>query len=256
MEKIFLASIALEKNKWAEGKIPSYKVSDFIHRVKNDGFYGIELWENHYMLADREEQKKLENADVKYIFNSYLSLKDGLTDDLRKIADAICRLGAAAVKYNFSLKNANTESEYDKDDFTNQIDTLLKFAELLPNNVKLLCECHANTIMEEPEIAGRVFEGLDERFGAIIHLSAEKSLMENCFKYYGNRILHIHTAYTGEMNEFEPLKNGDKKLRSNMEYFKTHGFSGSCSVEFVKEEDSAENYYKNALKDLEYLKNL
>ena len=40
MRKIYLGSIALEKNRFNEGKIPSYLVSDYIEKAKNDGFDG------------------------------------------------------------------------------------------------------------------------------------------------------------------------------------------------------------------------
>lgn len=256
MNTIFLGTVALEKNRWADGRIPTIKASDFAQRALRDGFSGLELWENHYLLADDNEKRKLCNSEAVCIFNSYLSLKDGITDNLKDIAKAVRALGANFIKYNYSFRNFDSEPGYTKEDFIQQTDTLLRFAALLPENVKLLCECHQNTLMENPVIAQKVFERLDERFGAIIHLSAKKELAEGCFKHYGNRIWHIHTAYVGETNEFELLESADELLRSNLNYFKQCGFCGSATVEFTKENGDIESWYENARKDMQYLKRL
>lgn len=154
-------------------------------------------------------------------------------------------LGADFIKYNYSLRDFDSEPGYTRKDYEEQTDTLLRFAELLPANVKLLCECHANTLMEKPEIAGEVFKHLDERFGAIIHLSPERALAEGCFRCYGERICHIHTAYRSKEKRFELLESADALLRVNMQYFKKCRFYGSATVEFTKEDrlfDATEEY--------------
>ena len=256
MKNVFLGTIALEKNRWAEGRIPTIKASNYVKRALDSGFAGMELWENHYMLADGAEKKKLCDSGAVRIFNSYLSLKEGLTDNLKSVAEAVRALGADFIKYNYSLRDFDSEPGYTRKDYEEQTDTLLRFAELLPANVKLLCECHANTLMEKPEIAGEVFKHLDERFGAIIHLSAERALAEGCFRCYGERICHIHTAYRSKEKRFELLESADALLRGNMQYFKKCGFCGSATVEFTKEEGGAEAAYENALKDMRYIKSL
>lgn len=256
MKKIYLGTIALEKNRWAEGKKPSYRVSSFLDRIKEDGFAGIEIWENHYMLADRQEQRKLAESGMEIIFNSYLSLKEGMTDSLKRTAEAIWELGAVAVKYNYSLRDFEHNPGYTSLDFMEQTDTLLAFAQLLDPKVQLLCECHANTLMENPVNAGRVFKRLDKRFGAIIHLAAEAELAEKCFTCYGDRIRHIHTANAVGGGRFENLEQADEKMRKNMNYFISQGFNGTVTVEFVKSAASPEAYYEEARKDLAYLRRL
>lgn len=256
MNTVFLGTVALEKNRWAEDKTPTIKASDFAAKAMNDGFSGIELWENHYLLADKEEKRKLCESGSVRVFNSYLSLKDGVTDNLKKVSEAVREIGADFIKYNYSFKDFENEPGYTREDFIAQTDTLLRFAELCPQNVKFLCECHINTLMEKPEIAEKVFEKLDERFGAIIHLSAKRELAEGCFKHYGSRIWHIHTAYVGETNEFELLESADELLRDNLNYFKKCGFCGSATVEFTREDGDADMWYENALRDMRYLRNL
>ena len=82
---VYLATIALEKNRWTTRQ-PSYAVSDFLPRLRNDGFDGIELWENHFLLADAQEQRRLADSGIPLIFNTYTRFDEGLTPRLRAVA--------------------------------------------------------------------------------------------------------------------------------------------------------------------------
>ena len=68
---IYLGSICLEPNRWSPGKLPSYRVSDWLQRIDGAGFDGIELWENHFLLADATEKSALAAAAPLAIYNSY-----------------------------------------------------------------------------------------------------------------------------------------------------------------------------------------
>lgn len=250
MGKIYLGSIALEKNRWAPGRVPTYLVSDYVQRAKEDGFAGIELWQYHYLSADAEEKKRLIDSDTEFIFNSYLTLKDGLTDDLRKTAEAITQLNAVALKYNFAHTDYGTGPE----EIKSQKETLLRFADLLPEKTKLLCECHAYTLGEVPERMQEVFQGLDERFGAIIHLVTQQDFAKRCFDSYGDRICHIHSAYSVPEVGFQLLESNADVMKSHLQYYKSRGFDGTVTIEFVKNADSPEEYYENAKKDLAFWK--
>jgi len=252
MRKIYLGSIALEKNRFNEGKIPSYLVSDYIEKAKNDGFDGIELWENHYLLADNAEKKRLVDSDMDFIFNSYFSLAYGITDDIIKVADAINALNASAVKFNFSNKKLVNSTS----DIQRQIDTLLSFGEKISPNVRILCECHEGTIADEPEIAAQIFDKLDARFGAIIHLIPTYEFAKKCFDCYGERICHIHSAYPVEIGVYKALDEANGLMEKNFKYYLKRGFNGTVTVEFAKNAYSPEDYYINSLRDLEYLRNI
>lgn len=251
MNKIYLGSIALEKNRWAPGRIPTYNVSDFVTRANDDGFAGIELWEYHYHLADETEREKLANSGTEFIFNTYFNLAEGITDDIIKVADAVNQLGAVAMKYNFP----HIDYGVDMPTIMKHRDTLLKFADMLKGDVKLLCECHGWTSMEVPERAAEVLASLDERFGAIIHLATEPEFARKCFECYGERICHIHTAASTE-NGFVHLEDKDELMRGNLDYFVSKGFNGTMTLEFIKDADDMNDYYANALRDFEYLKKI
>ncbi len=252
MSKIYLGSIALEKNRWSNGKVPTYKVSEYVKKAADDGFDGVELWENHFMLADNAEKKRLAFADCEYIFNSYLNLKNGVTDEMKSVAEAISLLNATAVKYNFS----STEDVKSTADIDFQTETLIRFSEMIPKETKLLCECHQWTIAENPLQAASLFCGLDSRFGAIIHLVTARDFAEECFNCYGNRICHIHSAYPVEKGCYNALAESGEMLGDNLKYFISRGFCGTITVEFTKDAATADEYYKNAVEDLKYLRKI
>ena len=253
MSSIYLGSIAMEKNRWAPGRVPTYKVSEYAKRAVTDGFAGVELWENHYHLADDSDMKALQSSEVEYVFNTYFNLAEGFGDEIKAVADAVNSLDAVGVKYNF----AHIDYGVDQKALTALRDTLLRFADMLSPKVKLLCECHAWTAMEVPERAAGVFETLDERFGAIVHLAGDRNLLENCFECYGERICHIHTAASlPEGGGFTYLESMAKQIEPNMIYILSKGFNGTMTTEFIADADNMEKYYENALKDLNYLKTI
>jgi len=241
---IYLGTVALETNRWAPGRIPTFAVSDYTDRAVKDGFDGLELWENHFMLASPEEQEKLIASGHVAIFNTYDAFDQGLTEDLRKVADAINRINPKAIKYNLGRKDMIDE----------QVNGLLAFADVLNPGIRLLCECHAGTCMENAEAAAAVFARLDDRFGAIIHLKEPMETIKTRFDAYGDRICHIHAAnWTG--SDYEPLADGASALKENLSYMKSRGFDGTYTLEFTYGlQISLPTLYDNAVADLGWLK--
>lgn len=251
MKQIYLGTVSMEKNRWEPGRIPTFNVSDFVDKAIADGFYGIELWEYHYTHASDEEKAKLAASGIPFIFNSYMSLEQRNDEVYKEIGDAVKAIGAKAIKFNLG-------KSYDCiPDIPAQIENLKRFSSYLPDDVKLLSECHPNTVMEVPEAAGEIFAKLDkERYGAIIHLSTAKDFIDRCYAAYGDRICHIHCAYKGEGGTgtgFKPMDDGTGYVEDMINYYVSKGFNGSLNIEFVKFEDTAEAHYEHAVKDMKYL---
>ncbi len=62
-ELIFLGTVLLERNRWAkDGRRSSVQVSDWTQRAHDDGFDGLELWEDHVNLATEDERERLRTA--------------------------------------------------------------------------------------------------------------------------------------------------------------------------------------------------
>lgn len=244
MREIYFATVAIEKNRWTPGKIPTIQAGDFIACAEADGFDGIELWENHFLMASLEEKERIVQSGKVKIYNSYLSLaEDG--GDVTPVVEAIWALKPQGVKYNFAHGG----------DVMEQKKRLLQFADRLPEGTRLLCECHAGTLLEDPVLAGEVFKDLDRRFGAILHLSAEPDMIARCFENYGDRICHIH-AQNRVGNAYAFFDAHEERLGGAWKQMRQLGFDGTVSVEFTVDEASAQATYRNACRDLAWLRTL
>lgn len=250
MNKIYLGTICMEKNRWAEGRMPTYTVSGYINRAIDDGFYGMELWEYHYTLASDEEREKLRAANIPFIFNSYISFEKREDKEFEKIAEAIKGIGAKKVKYNLGPKDAEGA------DIPLQIENLKRFADLLPDDVVLLSECHGGSVMEEPEMAAEILSKLDKaRFGAMIHLQTNPDFADKIYAAYGDRIRHIHCAnYKGWDEGFVHINDGTDFAEKYIAYHKGKGFNGDFTIEFVNFEDTPEEHYINAVNDMKHIR--
>ena len=251
MSQIYLGTVALEKNRWAAGRIPSFQVSDLLPAITDNGFDGVELWQYHYTHATDEEKEKLAASGVPFYLSTYISIVNRNEEVYKEIGDAAKAIGAKGLKYNFG-KRLDTAPDIDS-----QIENLKCLCGYLPDDTKLLCECHAGTIMEDPELAGEVFSKLDkERFGAIIHLETATDFADQCFKNYGDRIWHIHCAYKNGTDGFVAMDDGTGNVEELIKYYSSKGFNGSYAIEFVKFEPDAESHLKHAIEDVKYLKKI
>lgn len=242
---IYLATVALEKNRWSTHQ-PSFEVSVFLPRLIRDGFHGIELWENHLFLASPAEQQRLFDCGMPVIFNTYAPFGQGLLPCHEAVADAARRLHAHAVKFNLEACDAP---------LAHQLDTLRQFAALLPPEVMLLCECHPGTPVEEPSAAQAALAQLDPgRFGAIVHLAPVKGDNARRFACYGPRIQHLHTQLRKPgANDRTRLRDQPGVARDHLLALKAWGFDGSASVEFTLDGATPEETYANCADDLHFI---
>lgn len=244
--KVFLTTVAMEKNRWST-KQPSFEVSAFVNRALADGFDGIELWENHYLLANEDEKQRLRDCGVPLIYNSYLRFDQGITESFRRAAEAVADLKAQAVKFNLEKSDMPPEE---------QLETLKAFAAMLPPHVKLLSECHPNTRMEEATDARAILEQLPaDRYGAIVHLAPEKGDNARRFELYGSRICHLHTQLRKPgTNERTRLDAQPGLARDHCRALKAWGFEGTVSVEFTQDGQTPEETYENCVADLRFIR--
>lgn len=240
--RVFLCTIAMEKNRWST-KMPSFAVSSFVERAMKDGFDGLELWENHLLLADPTEQEKLYGAAIPWIYNTYLRFDQGVTPRMREIANVITRLKPEKVKLNLSASECPV---------SRQVETLLAFADMIPDEITLLSECHPGTPMENPEDACRILEMLPSgRFGAIVHLAPDLGDNARRFQQYGHRIDHLHSQLRRPgAKERTRLDAQPGVARDYLYALKAWGFSGTAAIEFTQDGNTPEETYENCVADM------
>ncbi|MCX6970690.1 MAG: hypothetical protein NTV93_11165 [Verrucomicrobia bacterium] len=260
--KIFLGSILLEKNRWPDTPStkfslgtklslcracpPTVKMSQWSARARADGFDGVELWENHALLADDEEFDLLcRMATPTAVYSSYFGLDDQDAVWREVAAGAVKRLGARAVKYNFGSDPMRRDV---------CLRNLRDWVALLDADVRILCECHKGNIGGDlPEMAAELLAELgDDRYQATIHLDSELPELELWFKHLGSRIRHVHAGRHTE--------KGRAFLADRIRLLRSFGFAGSFSVEFTKgiewgkASPDVDLLYQHALDDMTMLR--
>ncbi len=242
---IHLATICLERNRWGSRQ-PSFRVGQWLDRFAADGFAGIELWENHFLAADADEQARLiARAAPIAVFNTYAGFGDtpAEAEQRARAAEGIAQLKAKAVKYNLGSDTAALDTGRRN---------LVAWAEQLPPDCRPLCECHPGTALEEVDAAARFFADLDPaRFGIIAHLRDEPASLERWLTTFGPRLCHVHMQMrTPEDDPTTPT--GRERLAVGVARLKQHDYRGSVSVEFTRgigREEQIEALYHNARVD-------
>lgn len=229
---VLLASIALEPNRWkkAAEKVPSLKVSEWGRRAAEAGFAGWELWEHHYFLADGDERAGLAGMDPPVrIFNTYLIPGIDDASAWQRVADAVKALcpDVGGIKFNLGREDVPVDR---------QVEAALRWADQLPEEVRMLCECHPGTVLEEPGAAARAFQRWPaERFAAILHpMNADPGHIDRWFEVLGSRITHLHWQGRDDNRRVRRLGDLRERLDVAILSLQRNGFSGTQSVEFVE----------------------
>ena len=258
MQSLFnIGTVLLEKNRWAAGQTPSFKVSDWVPAFAKAGFHAIDLWANHALKADKEEIERLKSSQLPIsVLNSYVAFDDGCEDAQDMITQMAISLNAQSIKYNVG------HSVADKDTY---LKNLRAWRERTPRNIRLICECHPGTIIEEPAAARAFFDTAQlENHAIIIHpfnISADR-LHEWCFLFPEDiRLSHLQMrAQRDSESEIQTFDSNAKLVREAVQLLTKHGYSGDFTFEFTggirSEHESPETLFNNALKDIELFREL
>lgn len=248
--QVYIGTILLEHNRWEEQCSPTYQLSDWLARFQDDGFAGMELWENHMLLADGQEQQRLVDSALPVsIYNSYANFEDGEEEKWAKSAEAVHCLKAKAVKFNLGKDEALKET---------YLRNVRKWAEMLPQDCRLLCECHPGTAAETPKQAADMFQALDsKRVEAIIHPFFCLGDLQSWFDELGSAITHAHVQIRDAQDQFIRLNQAPDRAKRRLDIMKRCGFPGTYTLEFAAGTRSGadrEQLYRAALEDFSFLK--
>jgi len=245
--QIYIGTILLERNRWSAGKVPTYQVSDWMDRFARDGFDGVELWENHAALCSGEELERLARSPLPIaVFNSYAGLGDGAAPERERAAALANRFRVGAVKFNVGNDPASS-TEYARN--------AVAWANAMPPVTRMLCECHAGTLLEDLDAAQAMYDAWpDSRFQAIVHaFGGDEKPWVNSLRRLGPHIVtHVHAALGAHTPETLGTVQRQVTLLREM------GFDGSITLEFTEgtgeENEDREIMYGRALRDLALLR--
>lgn len=248
---IYIGTLLLEPNRHRPGRVPTFLVSEWIGRFQEAGLDGIELWENHAALASAAEVAALGASPLPVtIFNSYITFCDATPQDLQRLADLLAATNAQGVKFNFTRDASRAEED---------IAAVATWRETLPAGMRVFCECHPGTIVEEPSAAARVFDRLGrDRYEAMVHPFTQIDRLGEWFAALGPMITHAHVQIRDAENRFERLDRQPDTVRRSLDAMRAAGFTGSFTLEFTEGAnqpgDTPERMWENALHDLAYLR--
>lgn len=250
---VYFSTILLEANRWRRDQPKQVAASDWLDRIEEAGFDGIELFEPHFLLASTAERNRiLAHPLAKPIFNSYLTLDAGGAIGRSQAASAIQETGARAFKFNLGKSRENVEAE---------IECLRGFLSELPDSVEAWCECHPGTSIETPETAAEVLLPLGERVKIMVHpfLSTAEDLRA-WLGHFGARVTHAHVQMRAPEDEhsFVSPREFAEKSRERVAILGEAGYAGGFTIEFVKgtrepDLDHPELLFAEALADREFL---
>ncbi len=251
---IYFGSIALESNRWKPECQPSIYFSEWLSRVNQAGFDGIELWQRHYTQGSRAEKERLTSGpNPPAIFNSYATFEN--TDESRsqrnEIAQAILETRALAVKFNLGT-DAFREEEY--------IAQFREWSETLPSEMALLYECHPGDIGDKPDTAKAILKKINNpNIGIIVHpfcLSPDN--LHAWFDCFPDLIRHLHVHQRDEGGVFNLLEFSAEGNEARCRILRQRGFRGTLTVEFTKGtalvRENADEIFRNACSDLQFLR--
>lgn len=251
---VFFATVLLERNRWsAESRTPTLEVSAWLPRLVAARCAGIELWENHWRLAGREERQRLVAATKPpvRIFNTYLVPTRASEAELEELATTLRALPEVrGLKFNFGPPGESLDDG---------IAAALRWAAVLPSRVRLLCECHPGTALESPRAAGAAFQRLPAaRFGAILHpFWNSDAAFEEWLARLGERIEHLHLQLV-ENGVHLPFAARADLVRARLARLAATGFRGTSALEFVAgtnvPHETPEALWEQSLADLAVLR--
>jgi len=221
--RIYIGTVLLEAQRWNSKAPLTCRVSEWIERFSRAGFDGIELWQNHAALATEEELTALRQSRVPIpIFNSYASMDDaGLAG--RQLATRFIReFGAKAVKFNVG-KNPDTVEK--------ELTTAAAWSAEM-QGVRLLCECHGGTALQEPCEAARLLANRPE-IDVIVHAFSSTNL-DDWMTRLNRRIVHVHSVCMDEKGNRVRLRTRAGFVRERLRQLRDSGFQGTFTIEFTE----------------------
>lgn len=250
MSRFLMNTVLFERNRWEAGRTPSLRVSEWMGRMKADGFDGIELWENHALKSSNEEVRALKDHSLPVeIYNSYVGFDDDQDKERAEAAAMIGRLHPKQVKFNFGDSEASLDG---------YIRNLKDWKKQIPDYCALLCECHPGTVMEDPRTAREVLEQLAPlEVKAVIHPFHVQVDLKGWFNHLGGKIAHAHVSLF-KNGVFHALEEEPDFIQERLQMLKDEEYQESFSMEFTKgvaeADESAKDIYENAVRDFSYLR--
>jgi len=272
--EILLNTIAIEPNRWTEGRVPHFKLVDLLEAVAGAGFKALEVWQNHAATLDRGElaalKRRLDELGMRApILGMYPAFELEGAEREQELARWDQMFGLAEMFGSGCIKampgrtpSAQMTPELWRRSVEFVQEVLRRSRE--PGTVVTL-ETHAGTLADDPGVLLRFIEEVGSPRLKVCWQPFDFSDTEAAIALYDRlapHVVHVHLqGHRGQ--EMAPLEHSDVDYRRVLPHMLQRGFDGYLSIEFVPEcvVDSPEQFdldrvLANARRDREFVESV
>jgi len=245
--QVYFGTILLERNRWIkEDRRPSFLVSDWTQRIADDGFDGLELWEDHALLADADERERLRTGSAPVILlNSYAGCENEDAEARQRTAEMAAFFDADGMKFNFG-KDPDRQDLY--------IQNVRDWSRQFKPGYRMLSENHRGTTTADARLAASTYEQLDSiNVGGIIHFDNDEATYRERFGCYGRYLTHIHCKLSSDDGQIM----SEAEVHKRIDLLQEFGFNGTFTIEFtegMRTDATIDQLYRNAVRDFNLLR--
>lgn len=272
--QIILNTIALEPNRWTEGKIPHFRLEELLEPIAETGFESLEVWQNHLALRDPEEVEEIaqraESLGLGFpIVGMYprfhlegeerqaeLARFDGMVEKMDLLEADILKLMPGQVA------SADLTPEL----WERSVDFMREVIERTEDSgIIFTLETHGGTVADDPDALERFMEDVDSDRLEVCwqpYDFTSTGRAVKLFDRFADSIVHLHLQGRRE-GQMELLEKSDIDYRQVLGHIFNTDFDGYISIEFVRDcvVESPEDFdlrhvLHNASHDREFVENI
>jgi sugar phosphate isomerase/epimerase len=271
---IVLNTIALEPNRWTEGKIPQFQMEELLEPISEAGFESLEIWQNHVALRDREDIEAIaEQADSLDISTPIVGMyprfhlegedRQAELDRFDGMVEKMDLLGADILKL---MPGQVPSSELTAELWERSVKFMREVLERTEeSDVIFTLETHGGTVADDPDALERFMEDVGSERLEVCWQPYDFSSTGRAIKLFdrlAESIVHLHLQGRRD-GEMELLEHADIDYRQVLGHIFNTDFDGYISIEFVRDcvVNSPEYFdlghvLDNARRDREFVENI
>lgn len=272
--QITLNSIALEPNRWTEGKIPHFRLEELLPAIAEAGFESIEIWQNHLALLESEEVNSLaEQADSLGVgfpivgmyprFHLEGADRDAELERFVAMAGKMDVVDADILKL---MPGQVASEDLEPELWERSVGFMQEVLELTEeNDVIFTLETHGGTLADAPDALERFLDDVDSERLEVCWQPYDFGSTGKAIKLFdrlAEYIVHLHLQGRRD-GEMELLEDADIDYRQVLGHIFNTEFDGYISIEFVRDcvvdspgQFDVDQVLENAARDREFIENM
>ncbi|MFP4176099.1 MAG: sugar phosphate isomerase/epimerase family protein [Planctomycetota bacterium] len=272
--QILLNSIAVEPNRWSEGKIPHFRLESLLEDIARAGFDAIEVWQNHLALLEGEEVESLvetaRSFDLGFpIIGMYPRFhlegeeREAELNRFRSMAEKMNLIDADIIKL---MPGGLPSGDLNPELWEKSVGFMREVLEATAQyDILFTLETHGGTVADDPDALERFMEDLNSERIEVCWQPYDFSSTGKAIKLFdrfSGEITHLHLQGR-KGGDMELLEHADIDYRQVLGHIFNSDFDGYISIEFVRDcvVDSPDKFdlqrvLDNARRDREFVESI